>query len=57
MPKVLCNYHFVAECHDLNKTEEAQKKGLSESKCSGLSKQDSEAGGACDAWSRSMMNK
>jgi len=44
--KTLCNYCFVAECQDIN------PENLKNTKCTGLSKEDSEKGLACDYFSK-----
>lgn len=47
--KYLCNYCFVAECLDINPDK------ISETKCSGLTKEQSEKGLACDFFSNKIM--
>ena len=54
MKKFICNYHFVSECMDLNKTKEAQEKALRETKCTGVTDEESQDGAACDAWNEHM---
>lgn len=42
--KYMCNWHFVTECHDLNRSPGKVKK----SKCSGVSYRDSVEGVCCE---------